>query len=156
MNQSQLPLAAFVDPRGGNKAAVEQLAQQILGLVLAYLQNACDRSPLPQTTQLLQSVCIPDAPVSESKLLAQLQTVLDSSMNAAHPAFIGHMDSVPTTLSFLGELVAAAVNNNMLSLEMSPLFSRLEFRLLKEFAALFGLGAQADGMMLSGGSLANL
>ena len=156
MNQSQLPISAFVDPRGGNKAAVEQLAQQILGLVLAHLQNACDRSPLPQITQLPDSVGIPDAPVSESKLLAQLQTVLASSMNAAHPAFIGHMDSVPTTLSFLGEMVTAAVNNNMLSLEMSPLFSRLEFRLLKEFAALFGLGAQAGGVMLSGGSLANL
>jgi len=156
MNQSQLPLSAFIDPRGGNKAAVEQLAQQVLGLVLAHLQNAYDRSPLPQTMQLPDAVGIPDAPASESKLLAQLQTVLASSMNAAHPAFIGHMDSMPTTLSFLGEMVTAAVNNNMLSLEMSPLFSRLESRLLKEFAALFGLGTQAGGVMLSGGSLANL
>lgn len=63
---------------------------------------------------------------------------------------------MPTTISFLGELVTAAINNNMLGLEMSPLFSRLESRLLKEFAALFGLGVQAGGIMLSGGSLANL
>jgi glutamate/tyrosine decarboxylase-like PLP-dependent enzyme len=156
MNQSQLPLSAFVDPFGRNKAAVEQLAQQVLGLVLAHLQNALDRSPLPQTMQLLDAVGIPDVPVSESELLAQLRIVLASSMNAAHPAFIGHMDSMPTTLSFLGEMVTAAVNNNMLSLEMSPLFSRLESRLLREFAALFGLGPQAGGVMLSGGSLANL
>ncbi len=156
MNQSQLPLSVFVDPRGGNKAAVEQLAQQVLGLVLSHLQNACDHSPLPQATELPDVAVIPDAPVSESKLLAQLQTILASSMNAAHPAFIGHMDSMPTTLSFLGEMVTAAVNNNMLSLEMSPLFSRLETRLLKVFAAMFGLGTQAGGVMLSGGSLANL
>jgi glutamate/tyrosine decarboxylase-like PLP-dependent enzyme len=151
MNQSQLPLSAFIDPRGGNKASVEQLAQQILGLVLTHLQNACDRSPLPQATQLPDLVGIPDAPVSESELLAQLQTVLFSSMDAAHPAFIGHMDSMPTTFSFLGEMVTASVDNNMASLEMSPLFSRLESRLLKEFAALFGLGTQAGRVMLAGG-----
>ena len=156
MNQSGLPLSAFVDPHGGNKGAVEQLAQQVLEIVFAQLQNADAYSPLPQTSQLPDSVSLPDTPVSESKLLAQLQTLLAGSMNAAHPAFIGHMDSMPTTLSLLGEMVTAAVNNNMLSLEMSPLFSRLEARLLKEFASLFGLGAQAGGVMLSGGSLANL
>ncbi|NOK70957.1 MAG: aminotransferase class V-fold PLP-dependent enzyme [Chloroflexi bacterium AL-N10] len=156
MNQSQLPLSAFIDPRGGNKAAVEQLAHQVLGFVLAHLQNACDRPPLPQTIQLPDSFGIPDAPVAENEILTQLQSLLASSMNAAHPAFIGHMDSMPTTLSIMGEMVTAAVNNNMLSLEMSPLFSRLESRLLKQFAELFGLGENAGGVMLSGGSLANL
>ncbi|MEW6405267.1 MAG: aspartate aminotransferase family protein, partial [Chloroflexota bacterium] len=70
MNQSQLPLSAFIDPRGGNRAAVEQLAQQVLGLVLAHLQNASDRSPLPQATKLPDLIGIPDTPMSESELLA--------------------------------------------------------------------------------------
>ncbi|NER04315.1 MAG: aminotransferase class I/II-fold pyridoxal phosphate-dependent enzyme, partial [Okeania sp. SIO3C4] len=154
--QSQLPLSAFIDPRGKNKAEVEQLAQQVLEIVFTHLQNACNYSPLPQITELPEVVTIPDTPISESKLLAQLESILVSSMNAAHPGFIGHMDSIPTTLSFMGEMVTAALNNNMLSLEMSPLLSRLESNLLKEFATLFGLGTQAGGVMLSGGSLANL
>jgi len=156
MNQSQLPLSAFVDPRGGNKTLVEQLAGQVLEMIWSHLQTADASSPLPQTIQLPVSIEIPDQPVSESKILAQLQTILNSSMNAAHPGFIGHMDSMPTTFSILGEMVTAAINNNMLSLEMSPFFSRLESLLLQEFAALFGLGTQAGGVMLSGGSLANL
>lgn len=156
MNHSHLPESAFVDPRGGNRAAVEYLAQQVLGLVLAHLHTAGDRPPLPQTIQLPETVAIPDNPTPEQNLLAQLKSILSSSMNAAHPAFIGHMDSMPTTLSFLSELATAAINNNMLSLEMSPQFSRLEALLLKEFAALFGLGNQSGGVMLSGGSLANL
>ena len=63
---------------------------------------------------------------------------------------------MPTTFSVLGEMVTAAINNNMLSLEMSPLLSRLESLLLAEFAVLFGFGAHAGGVTLSGGSLANL
>ncbi|KOP23321.1 2-diaminobutyrate decarboxylase [Hapalosiphon sp. MRB220] len=156
MNQSQLPSSAFIDPRGGNKTAVDQLAQQVLQLLLTHLQTADAGSPLPQLTKLPVLTEIPDTPVSETKILEQLQTILTSSMNTAHSGCIGHMDCIPTTFSILGEMVTAAINNNMLSLEMSPLFSRLESALLQEFATLFGFDTQAGGIMLSGGSLANL
>jgi len=81
MNQSQLPLSAFIDPRGKNKAEIEQLAQQILEIVFTHLQNAYNHSPLPQITELPEIAAIPDTPISESKLLAQLETILVSSMN---------------------------------------------------------------------------
>ncbi len=156
MNRSQLPSTAFVDPLGGNTAAVSELAHNVLSLVLDRLQHAMDRPPMPPDVVLPQPVDIPDGSTSERDLLAQIELMIAGSMNPAHPGFVGHMDAMPTTFSVLGELVSAAINNNMLSLEMSPLLSRLETRLLKAFARLFGLGDAAGGVMLSGGSLANL
>jgi len=157
MNRSQLPVTAFFAPSGNNRQAIQNLAQEVLNLVLDYTTNAIERSPLPVITHLTDPISlIPDAPISEPELLIRLQTILALSMNAAHPGYIGHMDSLPTTMSILGDLVASALNNNMLSVEMSPVFTRLEPLLLKQVAALFGLGDQAGGVLLSGGTLANL
>jgi glutamate/tyrosine decarboxylase-like PLP-dependent enzyme len=156
MNRSQLPLSAFIDPTGSNRQEVERLATQVLELVLSHLTDATSCSPLSQVTRIPGSVCIPELPTSEAALLDELQSLLATSMNAAHPGYIGHMDSMSTTMSILGDLVTSALNNNMLSVEMSPVFSRLEPLLLKEFAAHFGLGEQAGGVLLSGGTLANL
>lgn len=156
MNRSQLPSSAFIDPHRGNREEIEELTRRVLELVLSQAVGASCRSPLPEADGLPDSVGIPDAPASEDEVLRELRNLLDSSMNAAHPGYVGHMDSMPTTASVLGELAAAAINNNMLSVEMSPAFSRLESRLLREFAALFGLGEKAGGVLTSGGSLANL
>ncbi len=156
MNRSELPESAFIDPYGGNKVAVKKLTEEILELVFSHLQKAYTHSPLPELRQLPFLTSIPNTHTPESEILEKLKTVLNTSMNPANPAFIGHMDSIPTTVSILGEMVTAALNNNMLSLEMSPLFSRLESLLIKEFTTLFGLGEQAGGVMLSGGSLTNL
>lgn len=156
MNHPVLSLTAFIAPDGKNQEQVKRLAQQVLDLVLTHLTTATQRSPLPEFSVEFDASHLLAGPVPEPLLLDNLQHLLAACMNPAHPGYIGHMDSMPTTLSVLGDLVAAAANNNMLSLEMSPVFSRLEQRLLQEIGTLFGLGDQAGGIMVSGGTLANL
>lgn len=151
MNLSGLPEAAFVDPSGGNRASVEALAGRALDLVLSLAAEASSRSPLPEGEDASDVGVVREAPVPEGELLEELRGLLVRSMNAAHPGYVGHMDSMPTTASVLGDLAASAVNNNMLSLEMSPVFSRLEVLLLREISALFGLPGGSPAPARRGG-----
>jgi glutamate/tyrosine decarboxylase-like PLP-dependent enzyme len=155
MDRSALPDAAFVDPGGGNEDAVRGLAESVLDQLLDQLTAAEGRSPLPQDPAV-PDAGIPDTVRDTDAILDDLDDVIAGSMNPAHPGYIGHMDTVPTTISALGDLVAAAINNNMLSVEMSPVLSELEVELTDALAAEFGLGPDAGGVLASGGSLANL
>jgi len=155
MNRSNSPEAGFIHPGGANAEAVRDLAEDVLDQILEQLGTAEVRSPLPDESTA-PPVRIPASPRSQNDLLGDLETIVEGSMNPAHPGYIGHMDTMPTTVSVLGDLVASAVNNNMLSVEMSPVFSELEVRLTETIASEFGLGPDAGGVLASGGSLANL
>jgi len=155
MDRSNTPEAGFIDPSGTNAAAVRDLAESVLDQLLGQLEAADGRSPLPEESTA-PAATIPDSPRSQGDLLDDLETIVEGSMNPAHPGYIGHMDTMPTTVSVLGDLVASAVNNNMLSVEMSPVFSELELQLTERIADEFGLGPDAGGVLASGGSLANL
>ena len=89
------------------------------------------------------------------EILNRLDGLLAASMNPSSPGWTGHMDPAPATASILGALAGAAINNNLLSYEMAPAFSRLEVALMAELARRFGLPEGAGGVMASGGSLAN-
>ena len=154
-----LPETAFIDPSGDNRAEIEALLQQTVAMVIEEMTQAQQRSPLPaaiSTALFEQWARIPEQSVEAEALLEIVRSHLRHAMNAAHPGYIGHMDSIPTTLSVIGDFLAAALNNNMLSVEMSPVFSRLEPLVMEQIAARFGLGNAAGGVMVSGGSLANL
>lgn len=155
MKQNHLPKSAFVDPTGNNSTETKELIDSVLSLVLNHSATSSKQPPMPLSQQN-HTVGIPTEGLPEDVLLKSLQEVLNHSMNPAHPGYIGHMDSIPTLMSSLGELVSSWINNNMLSIEMSPVLSQIEVDIIKQFAALFGFGPKAGGVLLSGGTLANL
>jgi glutamate/tyrosine decarboxylase-like PLP-dependent enzyme len=155
MRRDELPEAAFVAPDGENAEAARELSEAVLDAVLEALTTATDRSSLPDDPAV-PDVTVPDTGRPGEALVAETERVMAGSMNPHHPGYVGHMDTQPTLLSVLGDLVAAAVNNNMLSVEMSPVLSELEVDLCRELAEAFDLGPDPGGVMVSGGSLANL
>jgi glutamate/tyrosine decarboxylase-like PLP-dependent enzyme len=154
MNRSELPSSAFIDPRGGNRDEINDLIQQVISLLLPYLTEAVQRPPIPQVS--LGEAVIAETPVAVEDVLEELRPLIAGAMNSANPGYIGHMSSIPTTLSIVGDLVAAALSNNMLFHELSPTFTPLELTLMKQFARLFGLGEKSGGVLLGSGTMANL
>lgn len=149
--------AAFLHPAGRNTHEVRKLLQGVLDEVLETLSASRELAPIPaQWPEISLTELLPEQPRGPHELLQASQTLLQGAMNPAHPRYLGHMDPLPSTASVAASLITAAVNNNLLSREMSPVFSDLEQRLLRELAALFGLPAGAGGLMLAGGSLCNL
>lgn len=155
MNQQELPPNAFINPSGSNKESIEHFLSKALHRIISIVSSSETRSSLPEKIDI-PTQPIPEQSIGDEKLIDQLETILLSSVNPSHPGWIPHMDPPPTTASLIGDFAAASVNNNMLSVEMSPALSRLEQQIVHRICQLFNLGPNASGVLCSGGSLANL
>ncbi|QHZ48814.1 pyridoxal phosphate-dependent decarboxylase family protein [Bacillus sp. NSP9.1] len=155
MQPSFLPSSAFIDPNGQNIKEISILVDQIVKFVIEHARSAGNHRTLP-SPEPSHYGNIPETGVELEELLKKLQAIVKSSMNPLSPNYMGHMDSIPTLMSCLGEFVSTSVNNNMLSLEMSPVFSKMEVQLMGTIARMFGYDDNSGGVMTSGGSLANL
>jgi glutamate/tyrosine decarboxylase-like PLP-dependent enzyme len=150
-------LNQFISPDGFNREFVQNTIQKVTTQLLDFLTNASNK-PTNPNFQFLSSnhFQIPNISHTEAEIKDRLQELYNLSMNPANPKYIGHMDTIPTLWSIIGDYVASALNNNLLSLEMSPIITQLEYSITKQFATLFGFSDAAGGIMLSGGTLSNL
>ena len=150
-------LNQFINPKNCNRKEVEKLIKKVTNQLLDFLSNASEKPTNPTLKYLdTNHFKIPEFSQTHNEIQKNLQELYDLSMNPANPKYIGHMDSMPTLWSVIGDFIASALNNNVLSLEMSPFITQLEYSLTKQFASLFALPETAGGVMLSGGTLSNL
>ena len=69
---------------------------------------------------------------------------------------MGHMDTGPHPIAVMSDALVAALNNNLLFRELSPVASRIEEAMVGHFIARLGLAGGWAGTFVSGGSVANL
>ncbi len=93
---------------------------------------------------------------SEDVLFSEIESLIYSSFNPAHPGSLAHLDPPPLIISILGDLIAAGLNNNLLAHELSPSISLLEDAICKWFSIKLGFSDSAGGIAASGGTLSNL
>ena len=82
--------------------------------------------------------------------------VLPNSMGTPHPLYLGLVNSSPLPAGPLADLLVSSLNNNGGAFHQSPAITALEAEVLREFGRLCRLGEDASGMILPGGTFANL
>tara|TARA_B100000900_G_scaffold399997_1_gene403170 strand:+ start:711 stop:2108 length:1398 start_codon:yes stop_codon:yes gene_type:complete len=91
-----------------------------------------------------------------NSLYDEIHNLIYSSFNPTHPGSLAHLDPPPLSISIIGDLIAAGLNNNLLAEELSPSISILETEICKWFAKRIGFSDASGGIAASGGTLNNL
>ena len=85
-----------------------------------------------------------------------IEDLINHSIHLHNPKYIGHQVSVPAPLSALMNLVSGVLNNGMAVYEMGPAATAIEKCIIELFCNQVGYDSNANGVMTSGGTLANL
>jgi glutamate/tyrosine decarboxylase-like PLP-dependent enzyme len=83
------------------------------------------------------------------------QLLFQHSLFNGHPRFFGYITSSPAPIGALGDLLASAVNQNVGAWRLSPVATEIEAQTVRWIAELIGFPAGGDGLLVSGGTMAN-
>jgi glutamate/tyrosine decarboxylase-like PLP-dependent enzyme len=82
--------------------------------------------------------------------------LFDASLFNAHPRFFGYITAPPAPIGILGDFLASALNANVGSWALAPAATELEAQTVRWIAELIGFPAGGDGLLVTGGNMANI
>lgn len=89
-------------------------------------------------------------------LLEVFQAVAEGSRHNGHPRFFGYVSAPGTAVATFADMLASALNANLPAWRSAPAPTELELVTIDWIKEALGLDAGAGGLMLSGGSMANM
>ncbi len=100
---------------------------------------------------------LPDKEMDPQELLQQVDTqVMKNATLNISPHFHAYVNTGGTQISIIAELLASAVNQNLGKWHLSPIMCEIEKRVIRWCADLIDYSSSAGGVLVSGGSAANL
>ena len=122
----------------------------------AALPLTCHRIPEPLLEQLSRSEPPLEPQSASSVLRTAIELMQKYSLHSSHPRFLGYVCPAADPMGTLAEALVASINPNAASAMMTPIGYVLEKTVVRWLATLVGLGANAGGILVSGGNMANL
>jgi aromatic-L-amino-acid/L-tryptophan decarboxylase len=100
---------------------------------------------------------LPENGADPQQLLREVVSLLaDHSTFNGHPAFMAYITAPAAPIGALGDLAAAMLNPNCGSWSLSPIATLIEEQAVRWLADLLGYPTPCGGLLLSGGTLANM
>jgi glutamate/tyrosine decarboxylase-like PLP-dependent enzyme len=139
---------------------IRALGRAAVDLVAVYYDTIGERPVLvPTTSRALRDLLdepLPQAGTDFETLLKTLDDVIARySRHSAHPRFFGYVSSPGTPVTSVGSMLAAALNINVTCWRSGPAATDLEHLTIDWMKEILGYPAQAGGLLVSGGSMAN-
>lgn len=145
-----------LDPE--NWDALRQLGHQMLDDMFDYMQDLREQpvwQPVPAEVKERLTTPIPQESQPAEEVYAEfLRDVLPYQMGNTHPRFWGWVLGTGTPMGVLAEMLAATVNPNLGGGE--HVANYVEAQVLDWCKQMLGFPADASGILVSGGSMANL
>jgi len=90
------------------------------------------------------------------EIMPFFEQIIQQSISLHHPQYMGHQVVPPAPMTALADLLAAFLNNGSAVYEMGQASSAIEKLVVEIFCKAIGYSSEADGLLTSGGTLANL
>jgi aromatic-L-amino-acid/L-tryptophan decarboxylase len=140
--------------------SLRELADTFVSLATDYFANVAEGRVFPNVTgrQIKERFDTPPPFEKEplGKILADCGAVIDGSRHNGHPRFFGYVASPSTPAGAFADLLASTLNASVTSWRSSPAPTEVERTVVRWLGSLIGYDKQAQGLLTSGGSMANL
>ena len=139
---------------------LNEISSSAMKLVFDYLTTISER-PVRAENYAGKTTDSIDADLSTEgvpldKLINECRAIMDLSRHNGHPRFFGYVASPSTPIGAYGDLIASALNANITCWRSGPAGTELERMVVRWLGSLIHYDREANGLLTSGGSMANM
>ena len=150
------PQEETLDPQ--DWSAMRDLGHRMVDDMMEFLETVRDRpvwQPVPEKDKEHLRLPLPEEPEGAEQAYADFKEhVLPNAMGNIHPRFWGWVIGTGTPLGMLAEMLTGAMNSNTGGYDQGPTY--VEHQVLDWCKEMLDFPRDASGLLLSGGSMANL
>jgi glutamate decarboxylase len=134
---------------------------KVIEMCLEFIKESNDRSTKvldfhqPNKLKELFDFEIPDGPLNIEQIINDCKEALRYQVKTAHPHYFNQLSCGLDIVSLAGEWLTAAVNTNMFTYEIAPVFILMEHEVLKKMREIIGF-PNGDSILAPGGAISNL
>jgi aromatic-L-amino-acid decarboxylase len=162
MPDDQLPAQKFIKPEESldpsDWGEFRELAHKMVDDTIDYLVNRKEEpvwQPMPASVRASFNEPLPMEGAESNKVYAEfLEKIRPYPNGNNHPRFWGWVQGTGTPMGMMAEMLAAAMNPHMAGFDQAP--KLVEEQVLAWLTELTGMPRTSSGLLVSGGTIANL